>query len=168
MRAAKAFVTLMTAAGITVWAGSGAAAQEAQNRGGSQLVSADDYAAIQQLYAEYCYHWDLATDDGSAVASVFAEDGMLKFGTTEVKGRSALAEYYVKNERPTPRNRHVMTNFWITRVDSTTGRVHARMLAHPDGTPVTIQRHSVLDDLVVKTADGWKIKRRSPLVLPSR
>ncbi len=121
-------------------------------------VAPDDYVQILQLYARYSHAVDLVWDDGSAYAANFAEDGMLRFANNEIRGRKAIKEWARKNDRPRPerpkgwRAGHTMSNFEVNLIEPGLANVIAYF--H--------EGERVSDDLVVKTPQGWLIKRRSP------
>jgi len=117
-----------------------------------------DYVQILQLYARYSHAVDLAWDDGSAYANNFVEDGILRFGTNEIRGKKAIKAWAKKNDKPRPERQkgwragHTMTNFEVNEVAPGLANVIAYF--H--------EGERVSDDLVVKTPQGWLIKRRSP------
>lgn len=121
-------------------------------------VSPMDYVQILQLYARYSHAVDLVVDDGSAYAANFAEDGVLRFATNEIKGRAAIKEWARKDNKPKP----VRGKGW--RAGHTIGNIEAIEIA-PGQARVIAYFHEgerIADDLVVKTPQGWLIKRRSP------
>ena len=127
-------------------------------------ISADDYVEIQQLYARYAKALDFAEDDGSEYAATFAEDASHPAFDSNV-GRKAIAEWVVKNERPPSRGRHIMVHFLVTPVDANTAHVFTYMIRRASGT-TEVRSDDVSDDLVVRTPEGWRIKRRSPRPVP--
>ena len=130
---------------------------------GSQLIKItnDDYVEILQLYARYSQAVDLIRDDGSAYSSNFTEDGVLKFGTTEIKGRAAIKEWANSKNKSSSDNgqtfglvwslgRHVITNVRVIPIGPTTAQVIAYFTRR------------VADDVVEKTPEGWLLKKRGP------
>lgn len=121
-------------------------------------VSTEDYVQILQLYARYSHAVDLVIDDGTAYSSNFAEDGVLVFGTNEIVGRKAIKAWAKKDDKPRPvrqkgwRAGHTMTNFEINQISPGVANVIAYF--H--------EGERVSDDIVVKTPQGWLLKRRSP------
>ncbi len=121
-------------------------------------VAPMDYIQILQLYARYSHAVDLVWDDGTAYSSNFTEDGVLKFGDNEIKGRAAIKAWARKNDKPKPIRQkgwhagHTMSNFEAIEISPGVARVIAYF--H--------EGERIADDIVVKTAQGWLIKRRSP------
>ena len=113
--------------------GVGHVAQAQQGGSLPKQVSTDDYVQILQLYARYSQAVDLIRDDGTAYSSNFTEDGVLKFGTTEIKGRAAIKAWAKKDHLPEPKvsglvwslGRHVITNIQVIPIGPTTARVIA-------------------------------------------
>ncbi|MBM3779105.1 MAG: nuclear transport factor 2 family protein [Acidimicrobiia bacterium] len=121
-------------------------------------VSPLDYVQILQLYARYSHAVDLVVDDGTAYSSNFTEDGVLKFGNSEVRGRAAIKAWADKTGQPKRIREkgwhagHPMSNFQAIQITPDLARV------------IFYQREgaSIADDIVVRTPQGWLIKRRSP------
>jgi hypothetical protein len=135
-----------------------AGVQAQQGIANQKQVSPMDYVQILQLYARYSHAVDLVDDDGTAYSSNFTEDGVLKFGANEFRGRAAIKKWADKTGQP-KRVRgkgwhagHPMSNFEAIELSPGVARV------------IFYQREgeSVADDIVVKTPRGWLIKRRSP------
>jgi hypothetical protein len=126
----------------------------AQSRGGR--LSADDYIEIQQLYARY----NNAIDSGDAegYAATFVPDGTFNTFT----GHDALVGF-IHNWREKmggANRRHWNTNLTITpTADGAAGSVYL-LLVDVGARPPAIQAAAKYEDQLVKTADGWRFKKR--------
>src|SRR5262245_21005650 len=69
----------------------------------SRAVSSygDDRAAIEDLQARYLFAMDF--HDPDLYVTTFTPDGILDYGSGEVKGRQAIKEVIAKMPNPTPR-----------------------------------------------------------------
>ncbi len=139
-------------------AGAGLAVQAQEGIVNQKQVAPLDYVQILQLYARYSHAVDLVDDDGTAYSSNFTEDGVLKFANNEFKGRAAIKKWADRTGQPKrvrPKGwtaGHPMSNFEAIELSPGVARV------------IFYQREgsSIADDIVVKTPQGWLIKRRSP------
>jgi 3-phenylpropionate/cinnamic acid dioxygenase small subunit len=112
----------------------------------------EDHAAITQLLARYCLTLDL--DDVDAWVGLFTLDA-----TYEVYGRSWDGHAGLRKMMSVaPGGLHLGGPPVIEMVD----RDHARTMQNLLFVERTtgIQRHSVYDDELVRTDDGWRIARR--------
>ena len=123
--------------------------------GPAKNFSAQDFVDIQQLYAKY--NWSLDTGDAEAYASTFTPDGtfnnnvghdaIVKFANTFHGGLGA----HVK---------HWNTNLMITpTAEGATGQVYL-VLVDFASKPPTIATSATYSDELVKTAQGWRFKKR--------
>jgi hypothetical protein len=121
-----------------------------------QTLTTQDYIDIQQLYARY----NLAIDSGDAdaYANTFTPDGVFNNNN----GRDALLNF-ARNYAKAPANlarRHWNTNLVITpTAEGANGTVYLFLLdtsAKPPAIGVTLK----YEDQLVKTAQGWRFKRR--------
>jgi hypothetical protein len=123
--------------------------------GAAKNFTAQDFVDIQQLYAKY--NWSLDAGDAEAYASTFTPDGtfnnnvghdaIVKFANTFHAGLGA----HVK---------HWNTNLMITpTADGATGQVYL-VLVDFAGKPPTIATSASYSDELVKTAQGWRFKKR--------
>jgi actinorhodin biosynthesis protein ActVIA len=125
--------------------------------GAAGKLTADDYIAIEQLYAKYNHSID--TGDAEAWAATFTPDGV--FNNTN-KGHDALVAF-VKNwkeQKNDEKFRHWNTNLLITpTADGATGTVYLNLLniAVRPAVPATTGKY---EDVLVKTAQGWRFKTR--------
>ncbi len=122
-------------------------------------LSTDDVVAIQQLAAAYCHHMD--DGDGEAVASLFVDDGQIEIidlvtsvGHDEIAANSSLFPQVM------PGGRHIVQNVWVDGDgDSATMRAYLANIVAGD-TPSAVQTGRYHDE-VVRTADGWRFRRRT-------
>ena len=134
----------------------------ANTSGGAQKFTADDYIAIEQLYAAYAH----ALDNGEAArfAATFVEDGEFTGGRaaghgsevrTPTKGSAALSAMGSRGG-----TRHFTANLLITpSPDGAQGSCYL-LLFNARNVPATIVETAIYEDTLVKTAQGWKFKKR--------
>lgn len=128
----------------------------AQQRKSSSSLSADDYVEIQQLYARY----NNAIDSGDAegYAATFVPDGT--FNT--FNGHDALVEF-IHNWREKmggANRRHWNSNLTITPTpEGASGTVYL-LLIDVGARPPAIAAAAKYEDQLVKTAQGWRFKKR--------
>ena len=123
-------------------------------------MNAEDIAAIQQLMALSAHAVD-ACDPG-LIARAFTEDAVydgLASGTGLIEGRDAIIAWFGLGKPPHPPS-HNLFGSWIDEVDGEV-RVHSKWLVidRRDNSVVSGDYH----DVVVRTAAGWKIRRRQYL-----
>lgn len=132
--------------------------------GGPTLAALDIYE-IQQLYARFCHGLDSGAEKGYLFADVFTTDGVYvdpsgrSFG-----GRERLAELARQNPdgRKSPTNLgHFTTNVMIEPMrGGARGQAYVLMAAAtPQGGGLNAA--GLYQDDLVKTGDGWRIKRRT-------
>ena len=123
--------------------------------GAAKSFTAQDFVEIQQLYAKY--NWSLDSGDAEAYASTFTSDGVfnnnaghdaiVKFANTFHAGLGAHV-------------RHWNTNLMITpTADGASGQVYL-VLVDFANKPPTIATSASYSDELVKTAQGWRFKKR--------
>ena len=123
--------------------------------GAAKTFTAQDFVDIQQLYAKY--NWSLDSGDAEAYASTFTPDGVfnnnaghdaiVKFANTFHAGLGAHV-------------RHWNTNLMITpTADGASGQVYL-VLVDFANKPPTIATSASYSDELVKTAQGWRFKKR--------
>jgi 3-phenylpropionate/cinnamic acid dioxygenase small subunit len=125
-------------------------------------LTADDYIEIQQLYANYAQALDKG--EGERFAATFVEDGEFTGGRgpgkanddrTPRKGSAALTK--MGNVSGT---RHFTANLVITpTAEGAKGSCYL-LLFNVRNTPGTIVETAIYDDTLIKTAHGWKFKKR--------
>jgi hypothetical protein len=147
----SAAAALMGAAGMPV-----ASAQPSAAR-----IPAADYYEILDLNARFCHGLDSGADEGRMFANAFTPDGAYVDATRTVQGSAQLAEMARGGKGPTNLV-HFVVNI---KVDPAPGG--ARQYAYvqivgstPDGHELVVDGGQYWDDLV-KTAQGWRIRRRN-------
>lgn len=126
----------------------------AQQRSGR--LTGDDYIEIQQLYARY----NNAIDSGDAegYAATFVPDGTFNTFT----GHDALVGFIHdwREKMGGANQRHWNTNLTITpTADGASGSVYL-LLVNVGVRPPAIQAAAKYEDQLVKTANGWRFKKR--------
>jgi hypothetical protein len=133
---------------------SGATLAYAQKAGAA--LTAQDFVEIQQLYAKY--NWTLDAGDAEGYASTFTADGVfnnnvghdaiVKFAETFHAGLGAHVRHWNTNLMilPTPEGAH--------------GQVYL-VLVDFANKPATIVTSASYSDDLVKTAQGWRFKKRA-------
>jgi len=124
-------------------------------------MNTEDIVAIEQLMALYGHTVD--ADDQSMFAEVFTEDAVFDArpsGWGLLEGREAIAAWFALGKPPHPPS-HQMTNCHVYRQDNET-RVRSKWLFinRKSGSLVS----GDYNDVVVRTASGWRIKHRCFLV----
>ena len=123
-------------------------------------VSVEDYVEIQQLYAHYCH----ALDNGNAeaVSNCWTEDGEFTSGRPPGKAsdpRTPTSGYNM-GKAGGGGSRHMNTNLVITKTpEGAKGSVYLLMYTATT-TPDSFTELAIYDDTLVKTAKGWKFKKR--------
>jgi hypothetical protein len=145
---------------ITVLATSGGAQQPA---GKAAELTSLDYIEIQQLAIRYAYGLDSTGDNGYLYADVFTPDG--EFVGRQVpltQGREALARVARSVRKGNPQYvRHFIANHEIhPSPEGASGRVYLMVVDVEEGQPSSIYIGGRYEDIYVKTAQGWRIKRR--------
>lgn len=122
-------------------------------------MDAQDIAEIQQLMALSAHAVDAV--DPALMARAFTADAVYDAtagtsGYGEITGLPAIIAWFALGKPPHPPS-HNLFGSWIEQVDGET-RVHSKWLVidRRDGTAVSGDYH----DIVVKTPDGWRIRRR--------
>lgn len=139
-----------------------AQAQSPQRARGS--LTALDYAEIEQLYGRYAIGYD--SGNGEMYASVFTADATFELpGGKTVQGRKQLAEFAAapgNNKGPT-NVFHVNSNTTIEPSPEGARGVAYVVLVNigSSGKPSALTGGGIYRDVFVKTADGWRIKKRT-------
>lgn len=123
-------------------------------------LSGTDYGEINALYARYAYAFD--SSDPEMFASVFTPDGEFVTGPRTTAGVAALKAMASgrgpKKERP--KIFHLTLNVLITpAAGGASGRAYVvtvDLAKNP-----AISGGGVYEDVIVKTAEGWKFKKRT-------
>jgi hypothetical protein len=125
-------------------------------------LSADDYVAIQQLYATFAHALDKG--EGERFAATFIEEGEFTGGRgpgrgaevrTPIKGTEALTRMGSRGG-----TRHFTANLIITPTPEGVKGTCYLLLFNARNIPATITETAIYDDTLVKTAQGWKFKSR--------
>ena len=142
--------------------------QSATPAGATGTLTALDYYEIEQLYARYSHAYDSAADNGYMYADVYTADGIFvnQEGTVR-QGREQLAGV-ARGSSAARKGPTVMTHF-VTNVaiepaqGGASGRASLLIARPPESGPglraIFANGGHYTDDLV-KTADGWRIKKR--------
>jgi hypothetical protein len=143
--------------------------QSANSSSHASALTALDYLEIQQLVTRYAYALDSGADNGRMYAGLFAADGEFVQRSGEaVSGRDALAALAVRNQKGPRAVFHFIMNHVIEAAPG--GAIGKQYLAQlkigEDGQPSEVSGGGLYDDVYVKTAEGWRFKRRQ--FLPSR
>ncbi|MEJ7935511.1 nuclear transport factor 2 family protein [Sphingobium sp. AN558] len=134
------------------------------------MLSADDRFALQDLVNRYPYHIDLWQVD--AWVDLFVEDGVLDesaLGMGVHSGRQGIAAYGAQLKADVLHVVHLMMNHLIleSKADRASGSVFA--LVEADTRSSGQARYYIrYEDSYVRTASGWRFKKRSifPLFPP--
>ncbi len=149
MRKERYLALALVIFGVAAWV-------HAQGRS-SKAPSAQDYVEIQQLYARYNHAID--SGDAEAWAGTFTPDGTFN----KSSGHDALVAFvhnWVEKMNGGSR-RHWNTNLLITPTpEGATGAVYLFLL-DISAKPPAIAGAARYDDVLVKTAQGWRFKSRA-------
>jgi len=132
----------------------GATSTYAQS-GAAKNFTAQDFVDIQQLYAKY--NWSLDAGDAEAYASTFTPDGVFNNNV----GHDAIVKF--ANTFHAGMGSHVKhwnTNLMITpTAEGASGQVYLVLVDFASKPPTIATSASYADELV-KTAQGWRFKKR--------
>ena len=138
----------------------------AQQREAKGTLAPQDYVEIEQLYVRYNYGIDTHADGGLLWATTFTVDGIFHTtGRQPVQGREALTalakarpnqpgsegpQYFATNIRiePSPEGARGSAYFFYVPIPK------------PDK-PASITSTGTYEDELVKTAEGWRFKKRT-------
>jgi hypothetical protein len=130
-------------------------------------VNAEDDAAIRQLYARFSHAIDSGAENGAVLARLFTADGVyLDTWTNKVYAGSAqiasLAREGAAGKVPTSLNHFV----WTVKVEAAPEGATAKAYVmtgtlQPPGMPIVMTNGGQYWDDLVKTADGWRFKKRT-------
>ena len=120
---------------------------------GSKSLTGQDYLEIQQLYAQYNWALDSHADNGMAYAKMYTPDGEFVYDDDiKIVGHEEFAKFAVQSTQGDA-PRHYATN--VIAVPSPEGaRGGAYLFSVSGGLGGTY------DDILVKTTEGWRFKRR--------
>ena len=151
----------------------------AQQKTALVALTPQDDMEIRQLYAKYSWATDVdKDDDGSKYASVFTADGEFRVSgrSSGLTGSAALAASnrtrFVTLKKDGWESRHVISNLVLEPVEGgVKGSAYATVFDvasrgytrsnNPAGAKPPVVNHTgTYDDLLVKTRQGWRFKRR--------
>ncbi len=121
----------------------------------TKALTTQDFVEIQQLYARY--NWTLDTGDVEGYANTFTPDGVFNNNV----GREAIVKFATGfHTGMGTRVKHWNTNLMITpTADGAAGQVYL-VLVDFGNKPATIATSANYADELVKTAQGWRFKKR--------
>ena len=125
-------------------------------------LTGQDYAEIEQLYGRYNQGSDFR--DVELWLSAFSDDAVFVVGGNEYKGTEALRGFrtasFARSEGSPPR-RHWVSSLVVTpTADGAKGRAYYFVM-NVGSRPPSIGGSGYLEDVFVKTSDGWRIKSRT-------
>jgi hypothetical protein len=143
-------------------------------------LTADDYAAIQQMVVRYAWVLDTCTNGGFDYADLYVADGQFSvaenWGTTTnaqrsgvAKGRDALAKAAggTDDGKCLPPGKyvgygvnHIVVNHLITPTKTGAVGRHKLIAIGVCGYPHLMELQGGYEDVYVKTRDGWKFQSR--------
>jgi SnoaL-like domain len=141
-----------------------------KTKGSQAALAPEDYIEIQQVVASYPFALDTGADSGALYADLFTTDGMFVSGDMKIAGRESL-KAFAWHHRPGQGPlyvRNFSTNSLIEpSAGGATGKAYALVLdLGENGKPSSLLGGGHYEDVYVKTADGWRIKRRE--FIPSK
>jgi actinorhodin biosynthesis protein ActVIA len=120
--------------------------------GGAGALTAQDYVDIQQLYARY--NWAIDAADVEGYVALYTPDGSFN----AFNGADGLRTF-MKNRQGGTR-RHWNSNLVITpSPEGASGKVYL-LLVDVGAKPPAITSAARYEDWLVKTAGGWRFKKR--------
>ncbi len=158
---------VIAVAALLPWFVSGSGHAHQGTAGGTSGLTALDYAEIQMLYGRSIIAFDSGTEKGFAFARTFASDGVLVTqGGTPVTGHAKLAALAAKNAS--------CLQTWLTNLmiepssEGAVGWAYTWQIELACGSRAAdpsakspVKEGGIYRDDIVKTADGWRFKRRS-------
>ncbi|MBM3777325.1 MAG: nuclear transport factor 2 family protein [Acidimicrobiia bacterium] len=128
-------------------------------------LTAQDYVDIEQLYATYVRVTDMGGGgDGSDYAALFTPDGEFEQSGRINRGPDALkrmiAGFHAGLKKNGWSSRHTYAGLMITPTpEGARGSVYA-LIFNVTTRPPFVDHSGVYEDTLVKTADGWRFKKR--------
>ena len=143
-----------------LWPGSALAQKKA--------LSPADYEEIRGLYAKYSYGFD--TGDAKLVGSVYAVDGQFIVGGKVAGASREKIEGMVRPLAPgKAQMKHMPTNILIEPSEGgAKGTSYVGLVTFEAGKPPAVTGGGVYNDILVKTAEGWRFTKRAyqPFPIP--
>jgi hypothetical protein len=133
--------------------------------------TADDYAAIEHLYARYTYAWDGVLDDGQAWVELFTPDGshtnettrpkQFFFGHHELRGFARAMK--LRGNRVPATVGHFITNIMIEPMpDGAAVKAYRLGVRIPAlGSAGGLGPSGIYFDYLVESPDGWRYRRKN-------
>ena len=134
-------------------------------------LTALDYAEIQQLYARYNYGSDTAADEGAMYARTFTPDGVVVImPNTTIQGQKNLAEFIKRGNKGPTTIHHFTSNLLVEpSPEGATGSVYLLLATiGENGQPSSVTGGGIYRDILVKTSEGWRFKKRTYFAANSR
>ena len=131
-----------------------AAPAVARAQGGT--ISPTDYIEIQSLYARYNHAHD--SSDAKILASVFTPDGEFVLNG---KPMSAMGMIKPGMAKPQPQVRHIATSITVDPSPEGARGSSYVLLVNLQATPPTVMGGGYYEDVIVKTPQGWRFKKRT-------
>ena len=155
--------TIAVLLGLCVLVPSPSAAQQPAKSASAAAptLSAQDYLDIQQLVVKYAFALDSGAQDGHMYSDLFAPDA--EFIRPYTKGRENLARLALDQPHGPLFVRHFITNHVIDPAPGgATGKQYLVVIDINDtyGQPGSIFLIGHYEDQYVKTAQGWRFRRR--------
>ena len=149
------------------------------------VLTAEDYAQIEQLYARYGYGVDSGEDRGYFWANMFTPDGLHINASNRVefvRGREALATFVygalqlgdvvsLDTRSPGKKNpRQISHHNTNVMIDPVPGGVNVKdylmyVAIGADGQPNQLYSGGIYYDFLVRTSEGWRFKQKNVLFL---
>src|SRR5262245_10310902 len=132
---------------------------------GRPSLSTQDYLDIQQLYSSYVRATDMGgAGDGSDYIAHFTSDAEFEQSGRINKGPDALKRmikgFHAGLQKNGWSSRHVYWGLLITpTAEGASGSVYA-MIFNVTAKPPFVDHSGVYEDTLIKTADGWRFKKR--------
>jgi hypothetical protein len=123
-------------------------------------LTALDYEEIRNLYGRYTHAFD--GGDGQALANTYTPDGAFVTGGRTTQGREQLATQPKPPAPGRPMIKHLPANIVIDPApEGAKGTAYVFVLSVEAGKPPVFMMGGRYDDVIVKTSEGWRFKRRS-------
>ena len=136
----------------------------AQQQRAVPALTPQDYMEIQQLYALYAKTADLA--DGKGYAGTFTPDGEFVSGRAPQNGQGDWIRTTSKGTESLIRTgstgglRHNFINIHVTRTAEGADATCYLLMYTARTNPASLVTTATYTDTLVKTADGWRFKKR--------
>jgi hypothetical protein len=124
-------------------------------------LAAEDRLEILDTYGRYCLDFDGGNAAGGA--GHFAADGEFVYvGSRAFEGRDAIRAMFERRQAAAPGIRHFVGNIVLEpALEGVLGHAYVIVLRMGPGAPLRVVTIGQYDDLWVRLAEGWRIKRRT-------